>query len=117
MALWAAGPSGAVEPPALLTLDTACVYLKGGLCGVWRTSEGGGRREGGWPLGVKRRKTGEGKRGVWGGDKYSAAQLLRRSYYPATPPPPSPLLCVLFMPESRWNVRAQGGGSSLVLSN
>ena len=60
MALWAAGPSGAVEPPALLTLDTACVYLKGGLCGVWRTSreeEGGGL-----PLGVKRRKTGGGGR-------------------------------------------------------
>lgn len=52
MALWAAGVSGAVEPPPLLTLDTTCVYLKGGLCGVWRTSTvavGG-------PLGAKRCK-------------------------------------------------------------
>lgn len=47
MALWAAGPSGAVEPPALLTLDTACVYLKGGLCGVWRTPREEEEEEGG----------------------------------------------------------------------
>lgn len=116
MALWAAGPSGAVEPPALLTLDTACVYLKGGLCGVWRTS----REEERGARGVKRRKTGGGgrARGEFG-EVINIQQLLRRSYYPATPPPPPPppLLCVLSMPESRWNVRAQGGGSSLVLSN
>lgn len=110
MALWAAGLSGAVEPPALLTLDTACVYLKGGLCGVWRTS-----REGGGALGVKRRKTGGGGKASLG--EVINIQQLRRSYYPVTSPPLPPLLCVLFMPESRWNVSAQGGGSSLVLSN
>lgn len=69
MALWAAGLSRAVEPPALLTLDTACVYLKGGHCGVWRTSTEAGVGWEGGPLGVKRRKTlggrREGKRGVW----------------------------------------------------
>lgn len=77
----------------------------------------------GGPLGVKRRKTGGGGRArgelgeVINIQQLSSAQLLRRSYYPATPPPLPPLLCVLFMPESRWNVSAQGGGSSLVLSN
>lgn len=46
---------------------------------------------------VKRRKNwgrrGERKRGLWGGDKYSTAQLLTRSYYPDTPslPPLSPV--------------------------
>lgn len=76
MALWAASLSGAVEPPALLTLDTACVYLKGGHCGVWRTSTEAGLGWGG-PLGVKRRKTlGGGQEGSLEGDKYSTAQLL-----------------------------------------
>ena len=73
MALWAVGLSGAVEPPALLTLDTACVYLKGGHCGVWRTST----EAGGGTLGVKRRKSlwGEGRAGGEFGKVINIQQL------------------------------------------
>lgn len=38
-ALWAAGPRRQLNP-APLTLDTACVYLKGGYCDVWRIVDG-----------------------------------------------------------------------------
>lgn len=69
--------------------------------------------EEGW--GVKRRKTGEegGQEGSMGGDKYSTAPQKELVLGHST----SSLLCVLSVPESRWNVSAQGGGSSLVLSN
>lgn len=109
MALWAIGPSGAVEPPPLLTLDTACVYLKGGLCGVWRIFRRGG---------VKTCKIGDGgrTRGEFG-EVINIQQLSSSEGVTAGPLSPPPFLRVLSMPESRWNVRAQGGGSTLVLSN
>lgn len=47
MALWTAGLSRAVEPPALLTLDTACVYLKGGFVVFGEPRWWGGGGEGG----------------------------------------------------------------------
>lgn len=114
MALWAAGLSGAVEPPALLTLDTACVYLKGGLCGVWRTSREGG----GGPLGVKRRKTGGGgrARGEFGEviniqQLSSAPQKELLPCYPSTTtsPPVCPLHARKQMECERSGRRLQSG--------
>lgn len=66
--------------------------------------------------GVKRRKTGEG--GEFGkviniqqlNSSEGVTILLHFHLLPSS-------MCPLSMPESRWNVRAQGGGSSLVLSN
>lgn len=87
--------AGAVEPPALLTLDTACVYLKeGGAAAVGFVVFGEPR--GGGVLGVKRRKSGGGGQAVFGvGEVINIQQLGSSGGVSRRPQPHPPPVCPL----------------------